>query len=366
MNIWTILFLIAAAQGVFLSFLILRLKKGIKYANFLLASLILLFSLTLVYYVAYWSGIENQLPGFVKITLSFVWLFGPLVFLYLNALNRQVFRNNDLWHFMPFLIIILFQGFKQLSSAGDNEMLVAMNLNQVTIGIILLQLGHLFIYAFLIYKYLRKSVFNGKTSSLQHRWTSGIMYFYIGFCISYTSYYLLFWSGNLTVEQDYAISLAMSVFIYMVGYYGFTKPEILNGNSNASKYLNSTLGESASKHLMEKLLLHMKNEKPYVNSDLKLGELARQVNMSTHHLSQIINENRQQNFSDFINFYRINYAKMLLTNNADGTKKLINIAYDSGFNNKVSFNNAFKKFTGSSPSEYRRLETRHNNNIAAQ
>ena len=98
----------------------------------------------------------------------------------------------------------------------------------------------------------------------------------------------------------------------------------------------------------------MDQRRPYIDSGLKLTDLAGQLDLSPNHLSQIINENLQQNFSDFINNYRIRHAKRLLSDQEYSQEKIINIAYDSGFNNKVSFNTAFKKFEGISPSDFRK------------
>lgn len=86
-NSWTLIFLFAAAQGVLLSILLLILKKGIKLANNILSLIILLFSLSLVYYVAFWTGYDKSLHPIITLTLSFVWLFGPLLLFYFMALN---------------------------------------------------------------------------------------------------------------------------------------------------------------------------------------------------------------------------------------------------------------------------------------
>ncbi len=351
-NSWTFIFLFAAAQGLFLAVMILKLKKGSKHANQLLALLIMLFSVSLIYYVAYWTGLDNKLPRIFKLVLNFVWLFGPLHYLYILALDGKSFNKKQLWHLAPFVSITIIQYLAYNLFRNDNSISDGITPQHFSIAVIATQLIQLAFYIYFIAKYLDKRQ-PGIASNSGLKWPKHLLYFYIGFCLSYFSYYLLVWTNNLAIEHDYAISLLMSIFIYMVGYYGFIKPEILVGGGQVNKYVKSSLSESASAALMEKLLTHMATAKPYANSELKLGQLASQIDITPHHLSQLINESRKQNFSDFINYYRINHAKMLINQQINREEKLINIAYDSGFNNKVSFNSAFKKFTGYSPSQYR-------------
>jgi AraC-like DNA-binding protein len=82
--------------------------------------------------------------------------------------------------------------------------------------------------------------------------------------------------------------------------------------------------------------------------------LADQLKVSMHHLSQVINEQYGLNFSDFINQYRIEEMKTKLTNTRYHHFKIEQIAFDTGFNSKSTFQAAFKKFTGRTPSEYRK------------
>jgi AraC-like DNA-binding protein len=73
------------------------------------------------------------------------------------------------------------------------------------------------------------------------------------------------------------------------------------------------------------------------------------------HLSQVINEQYELNFNDFINRYRVDEAKGKLLDPAAKEFKLLRIAFEVGFNSKSVFNRAFKKNTGLSPSEFRGL-----------
>jgi AraC-like DNA-binding protein len=94
----------------------------------------------------------------------------------------------------------------------------------------------------------------------------------------------------------------------------------------------------------------MKSEKPYLIPKLTLGDLAKKLDISSNHLSQIINQYEKVNFHDFINTYRVNE----FIERAESNKSFNFLAHalDSGFSSKSSFNNVFKKLKNSTPSQY--------------
>lgn len=92
------------------------------------------------------------------------------------------------------------------------------------------------------------------------------------------------------------------------------------------------------------------NERPYLESSLTVSELSRMLGVNTTVLSYVINQSQGCNFNDLINRYRVEAVKAELSKGSND--QLLTIALDSGFNSKATFNRAFKKFTGLSPSEY--------------
>jgi len=80
--------------------------------------------------------------------------------------------------------------------------------------------------------------------------------------------------------------------------------------------------------------------------------VATALQISTNHLSQVINENLDKNFFDFVNGYRVEMVKQKMKDPSNKNYTLLSLAYDCGFNSKSSFNAIFKKYTGSTPSQY--------------
>jgi AraC-like DNA-binding protein len=85
-----------------------------------------------------------------------------------------------------------------------------------------------------------------------------------------------------------------------------------------------------------------------------LMDLAEQVSIPYRALSEVINNKLKQNFYDFINSYRIHESKKLLSEKTERLKTILEVLYEVGYNSKSSFNSAFKKFTGMTPTEYRK------------
>jgi AraC-like DNA-binding protein len=95
-------------------------------------------------------------------------------------------------------------------------------------------------------------------------------------------------------------------------------------------------------------------EKPFLDPQFSLPVLARRLGISTHHLSQILNEEIGQNFFDFLASYRIEEAKKILSDEEYSYIKIEEIAQMVGYNSKSAFNTAFKKIAGSTPSEFKK------------
>jgi YesN/AraC family two-component response regulator len=98
----------------------------------------------------------------------------------------------------------------------------------------------------------------------------------------------------------------------------------------------------------------MEQEKPYINSDLTLTQLAEMLSISPHNLSEILNTQINQNFFDFVNQYRVEEVKKALTDPGNQHLTVLAIGFDAGFNSKTSFNTIFKKYTNMTPSEFRK------------
>jgi AraC-like DNA-binding protein len=112
--------------------------------------------------------------------------------------------------------------------------------------------------------------------------------------------------------------------------------------------------EKITPELIAQITQYMETEKPYLTPALTLEKLAIQMRIPARLLSNIINRHFNCHFFEFINSYRIDEAKHMLSNQNQSDKTVLDIMLDVGFNSKATFNTLFKKKVGMTPSEYRK------------
>ena len=121
-----------------------------------------------------------------------------------------------------------------------------------------------------------------------------------------------------------------------------------------SKYTGSVLGKKRKKKLLQDIVSLMEGKKHYLNPQFTIGDCAKELETNRKYISQIINENFKTNFNNFINEYRVKEVRRYLINPEYDNYSLNGIASMSGFHSKTTFNAAFKKFTGITPSYFKK------------
>jgi len=158
--------------------------------------------------------------------------------------------------------------------------------------------------------------------------------------------------------------MAMSVFLIILSYvflYGIINyPEVIHidrkqiGLNSAKKYARPNLSKKESEELMKKMNAYMDKYKPWLIPEFCMADFSQKLAVSGHLISEVTNGLMKQHFFDYVNNYRIEEFKRLLEDPEKKDDKIQFLAYDSGFNSKTTFNTAFKKFTGQTPSVYKR------------
>ncbi|HUX59351.1 MAG TPA: two-component regulator propeller domain-containing protein [Bacteroidales bacterium] len=118
------------------------------------------------------------------------------------------------------------------------------------------------------------------------------------------------------------------------------------------KYKGSRIPKDLCKLIVSELGRHMEEEKPYLNAELKLADLANHISHPINEISQVLNQDLNQSFSDFVNKYRVEEVKKLMGDKDYKKFTLFAIAQQCGFNSKTSFYRIFKKETGETPADY--------------
>lgn len=118
------------------------------------------------------------------------------------------------------------------------------------------------------------------------------------------------------------------------------------------KYIRSRINNIDPETALDELNTFMQSERPHLNSEINLAVLAERLDYSPHQFSELLNVHLRKNFSSFINYYRVMEAKGKIIAEPDAV--MIKIAHDVGFESLASFNRAFKKETGETPTSYKK------------
>lgn len=124
-----------------------------------------------------------------------------------------------------------------------------------------------------------------------------------------------------------------------------------------SKYAKSGLSHEQLSLYKQQLEQAMRAEKAYLQLDLTLPKLARDIGCSVNHLSQVINSGFGMSFFEYVNQFRVEHAKTLLADPNSRRDAVLNIAFTVGFNSNSAFYAAFKKFVGQTPAQYRKARS---------
>ena len=153
----------------------------------------------------------------------------------------------------------------------------------------------------------------------------------------------------------YGFWTLIAISTYLISYKILLNPEILNiQKQKTERSSNGIQKPEANKEVVlqskKQLEQFLENTKIYQNPKLSLEDLAQAMQSNRHELSKIINQGFGKNFFDLINSYRI--KEFIKYYEKGDNLTFLEVAYQVGFNSKSAFNRAFRKETGSSPSEY--------------
>jgi len=300
----------------------------------------------------------------------FQYLWIPFIYLYTLTLTRHSFRfqKKHLIHFLPFgLIFIRVLLFVSWNSPEKIEKVMTPDLFHSFESIIYYVFEYVQFYFYTIASIFLIGRFRKQIKEI-HSSINRIGLFWL----SYVLYVIIIWKSSKLLGVLLVMTHRMSaiyitiyiiaglmfiVFLSIMFLRGINYPGVFlftDEKQPGRKYEKTILSEELKEKYSAILTRHMENKKPYLDPDLNLKILSDQVNIPLHHLSQVINSTFGQNYYDFINSYRIKESIRLLNDDVSGTKTILEILYETGFNSKSVFNTFFKKYTNLTPTQYRK------------
>lgn len=371
-SIWGVLVALGSFHGIFLSIGLFSKSRN-RQANVIFAFLLLVVSYNLLEYTIAISRLYDRFPHILTTSYPFLFLMGPLYFFYLKKLIAHDFMisKKKLLHFLPAVICLLLLMPFYLTSADVKMEFLKTEVGgsgdhvEIPIGQYLFMGAHFiqtFVYLLISKNLLKRQedLYKSNLSdngliqfSILRQMTAVFFWFIVG-CLVVLA--LLPIVKQYRVELDYVLVLTLSVLIHVIGYVALIQPhffDVMLTAGNREKYATHKLTEGQRSELYQKMVGKIEQEQLYMISDYKIADLASTLEVPVHYLSQAINETTGKNFFEFVNSFRVDKARNLLAKNGDSYLKIMAVAFDSGFNNKSTFNRIFKKHTGYTPSQYK-------------
>ncbi len=383
-------------------------NKPFKILGIFMLFSMLYFGFSLSYYYANY----NLLTYTYYLSLPVVLSFFPIFYLYIQSVTHRnfIFSKKDWVHFIPAILILilnspyLFLSYQEklwFVSGGygqitDNALIIYLrSINRLGVfGIINLQLLvyiALSVYFYKNYKRKIEDIFSYK-ENVDLKWIKILIIFFLVLFVMIDTIH--FFSVKTNVPHRILFNASMLVFNIFIFAYGmyqkniFAKPDLQeiknlvflsdikkesavneifkeqedltivttsDDEKTISKYQKSSLTDNQKLQIIETLDKYIKS-KPYYYSNLTIDEVADALQTNSKYLSQVINETYQKNFYTYINIFRINDSMEMLLSEQFDNYSMEGIATTVGFNSKSSFYAAFKKYTGYTPTEFKKKE----------
>ena len=369
--ILTTLIFVFALQAIVLSVLLV-IKRPRTQSNFFLALLVFFFAL-----MALNIALVNVMSAygvfdlFRYVQLELLFGIGPALYFYTKSITDPEFKfsRKDFLHFVPVLLEFIFYRtpFYRLGADGMYQTpphpYTKIYLTEQWLGILSISIYTILSLRMLYrhQRWLKQHYSNLEKRSLDWLKIPVIVYssFWIGWSLLTEIDRFVF---NRDLKEAYFLPTfaGLAVVTYWIGFKGYLRSyKASSGNSEKS---HKPAGVNIDHELAERITALMVSQKPYLDPELDLSGLSKLLDENPRQVSHTINRSFSKNFYEYVNHYRIEAFKKRMQDAGREKLTLLGHALECGFNSKSTFNDAFRKSTGKTPSGYvRDLKKRSEN-----
>lgn len=342
---------VAAFHGIWIALLLFRRRSvAFKY----LGLSIICISSYLVNYLLFLSGYIANFPHLLSVLYLPVYMVGPYFYLFVQkATGTDVGKRvPNYLHGLPLLFGII-NSWQILFASEEIKSEVIRRLLTLDYEYDLFSFirSNILVFFLLLYAWLSWRIVAGSKNQL----LKSVCGLFIGFVVADGLIKMLFftfgWDG---IVMEFTLAIFLGIILHVIGYIAMDQgisPEKMEADLK-NKYQTIVLTANQLQVYNKALIEFMEQSKSYLNSDLRLTDISRALQIPTPYLSQLLNEYMNTNFNDFINEYRIKEVIIHLQRGDQKRYSLQSIGLDCGFSNKTTFYRAFKKITGTTPNEY--------------
>lgn len=351
-------------QGVIFAALLLR--RGLRErssSDKWLAALVLVLSATLITPFIGFANVYDNNQWLTYFPFSILYTYGVLVWLYTVTLTdaKRKLSRRELLLFVPAIAYLAYRFFL-FSHSVEWKSEFDKNYGDASAAVIFVtETIWNMTFLFLSIRHYRKyrawlNENYSDTERIKFDWLRNFLYIFTAIAILGAAFDLFnSFVQPLSYIQYFYFEVVLAISTYYLAVSGYIRSRAIelyfdSAAEPSVEEKRALLSVDELRRHSERLEQLLMNERPYLESSLTLTELSRMLGVNTTVLSYVINQSQGCNFNDLINRYRVEAVKAELSKGSND--QLLTIALDSGFNSKATFNRAFKKFTGLSPSEY--------------
>ncbi len=392
-DILTTIYILAAFLGILL-FVLLLFPFNRTHSSRILSLFILCMTLFTIHNVVFQLGIMKELPWLIRFPKPLTYGVPVLVYLYVRShvFNELNFRRKDWIFFLPVMLHAIELLPFYLMPLAEKKIYVDSFTADMNSGLqhkegflppymhplLILSFG-LVLYFLSARLLVRAHKNNARFRELQNRQQMKWLIFFVA-ANSLFALVLLF---HLLTRNTFQINIfrlnniETAIMLIFIGVTLFFSPNILYGfkgaplveepgkprdieNGSLDGDVGSeekqtkifVLSETKKKDILAKIKEHFEANHPYKNQRYNSKMLSDELRIPYSYLSQVINQEYGMNFNEFINSYRVNFIKELLTQPVASQYTFEALAAQAGFSSRATFSRSFFRFEGCTPSEY--------------
>jgi len=365
--IWPLILFANIVQGAFLLSLFALKRPGNALASRFITALMLSILITNADFFIVASDAYRHFPYPFGMSFGMMLLMGPLFYLYIQATMRADFRwrARYCFHFLPFALNVVLNVPIYVMPPGDKQLFISFflsgNLPLRAVDICTFLLQDLVTAAYILaglrsIYHFRRDISEGYVIAIDKRssWLQTLGLCLTAFLVSvFLLFVYLLAERRFIATANYVYTIVISGVVYFVGYKFFLDADLLFPDfTRKYKSLKKSSNDDDTDSVTRIRAL-LETKRIFLDSDLKIADMAAELQLPSHRLSMIINEQFRMSFNDLINEYRVNEFITRVNDPKFSAYTILGIGMDVGFNSKSSFNAAFKKVTGKTPSAYK-------------
>lgn len=352
----------------------LATRKQVGLSHRLLIAMMSVFALKFLFLILYSQHAEYF---DVQFSLGLVPLtFGPFLYLYTCYLTdgSPRYKLRDMLHFVPFVLVTLayFMFFQDEVDFSDEQYLVADE--HLWVRILFALTFFLSVTVYTVLTFVRLAIYRRGLEAqfsyvdLRHKlfWLNfmAILYSFSGVLVMLAGAYNAMRYSRV-VDTTFISNLGLTLIAYGISYFGLRQPSLFRtdltedvppraDDATEGKQQKQRFSEEQATELIAKLDRIMHEERPYMNPELTLADLAAQMNLARYEVTDLLNVHIGKNFFTYVNEFRMEAVMRRLAKTDYDHLTIIAIANDCGFNSKSTFNSLFKAHMGLTPSDYKK------------